>query len=442
MQKIEEKKLLVIGEVYIDTHLDQTPIQCRLGGIFHSARALHALGQNYALGIISPSYLTPSIDKYSKVLETKCYSTIGEISNAPNVILINESTEAGEQGYEDILYKQKEIKIDTQKLLSLIKEFDPTDILIYPGNYNLLELGEVLKETAAHIHIDFQYEESYLEEFSKLVKLESVILSTSSKFFISKCNGKSDHLLNFLKHKSNSILLKENRGGSRYFSCDTSEIISAPAFINETRHSVGVGDCYNAVFLTYSNNKANSMKIASYVASWYASTFNHETFTSNVKHIHELNDQINELPGIRLEWEVRKNCHIYIAAPDFPHLDTRLIDVIHNSLKYHNFTPHRPIKENGIILGNEDEKTQMETYFKDIELLNKSSILIAVLINDDPGTYVEIGWMSKSNKPTILFDPNYMANNLFLKKTVTRICHTTSEVINSVFEFLGTESEG
>lgn len=437
-----EKKLLVVGEVFTDVHLDHNPIIHRLGGIFHSARALHSVKQQYALAAITPNYLDGYIKKFGQELEANICTIIGEIKDVPNVMLISESTEAGNQGYQEVLREQQTVAtLNGLALKSMLDEYQPTDILIYPGKYNLLELGETLKDSRARIHIDFQYEDQNLTKFSELVEIQTVMLSTSASIFKKDCNGDPSMLLEYLEDKTKSLLLKENRGGSRYFSFSNPCWVTAPAFLTDTVHSVGVGDCFNALFLTFEDNLNNSMKIASYAASWYASTYDHKIFASNVESLKELKEQIIELPGVRLGWDDRINHHIYIAAPDFPHIDTSWIEEIYNCLDYHNFIPHRPVKENGIIIGSEEENIQLVTYYKDIKLLEECSLLVAVLLNDDPGTYVEIGWAARSNKPTILFDPYFKANNLFLKKSVTKVCHSVGEVINAVFECLGSECE-
>ena len=96
-----EQVVLIIGEVFIDTHLDIIDVNgplVRLGGIFHSARAFASLNLNYALAYYAPAYLDPDINEWSLYLNTKgCYK-LGNINGAPNVMLINESKEAGERG--------------------------------------------------------------------------------------------------------------------------------------------------------------------------------------------------------------------------------------------------------------------------------------------------------------------------------------------------------
>lgn len=436
-----DKRLLIIGEAFVDVHLDTPENLLRLGGVFHSARALHALGRSYALAVISPGYLEKDIkENAQELLATQC-SIVGNIDRSPNVILINDSTEADNQGYNDLLVNQAVSTINYEKLKKIIEDYKPTDILIFPGKFHLLEVLYLLNSERYKIHIDFQYHSDLICEIKSVHNIENIIISTSSDLFLKKCVGNPNKLIELLDGKSKGVLLKENRGGSRYFLYENNEWIDTPAFLSDTLHSVGVGDVFNSVFLTSNEEVSLSLKLASYVASWYSTTFHHESFVSNVDFLSDLIDPIKELKGIRINWESRQHQHIYIAGPDFPHINTKPITDIYNCLTYHNFHPHRPVLENGLITGKEEESKKISVYEKDIELLNKCSLLIAVLINDDPGTYVEIGWMAKSGKPTLLYDPYHKANNLFLEKTVTQICHSLNEIVDAVFMYLGSEQK-
>lgn len=39
-----------------------------------------------------------------------------------------------------------------------------------------------------------------------------------------------------------------------------------------------------------------------------------------------------------------KQKNIYIAAPDFPYVNTTLLDQLKESLEYHNFNPRLPMR--------------------------------------------------------------------------------------------------
>ena len=63
-----EQTVLIIGEVFVDTHLDIKPYGkplTRLGGIFHAARCLSALNVNFALAYYCPDYLDDDVNYWS-----------------------------------------------------------------------------------------------------------------------------------------------------------------------------------------------------------------------------------------------------------------------------------------------------------------------------------------------------------------------------------------
>jgi nucleoside 2-deoxyribosyltransferase len=433
-------KFLLIGEVYTDVHLhsyEEDKNILRLGGIFHSARALHAHSVEYSLAYISPSYLKASISKWAQQLCATSLYHVGEINGCPNVIFISDSVEAGDQGYNDILYKQFETEMSNELIDRAFNSELPTDIILYPGKFSMDYLISNIQNYSYRLHIDCQYGvDQVIELLEKGIEIETFIISTSSKYFQDICLGSSAVLATLVDTgKVKSVLLKENRGGARYYR--DSIWTGTPAFPMVTAHSVGVGDCFNSAFLSYFYAEKDvqiSLRNASYSAAWYASTWKHEEYCEMINNLPSENE-IKELKGIELSWETRKKQHVYIAAPDFPDVDTLWVDKLYEALQYHNFSPHRPIQENGLINGVEPDHQQLEVYNKDILLLEKCSVLVAVLLNDDPGTYVEIGWMAAKGKPTILFDPSMSARNLFLRKTVSRICFTLGEVIDAIYEY-------
>lgn len=435
------KRILIIGEVYTDNHVDQNIV--RLGGIFHSARALSAIKENYALAAILPSYLVKDFEHYSTKLNAISAKVIGEIKYSPNIININESKEISSQGYQDILRDQAKIELNIEKLHEQILEFKPTDIVIYPGKYDLQNiLKQLIKQDEnLKIHIDFQYSQP-LTNLLNIIdqKIETIILSTSSDLYKEVGSTILSLITSKINDIANFILLKENRGGSTLINTSTQEIIEAPAYLVINKHSVGIGDCYNVVYISFIDrySHADAMKLASYYSSEYAVTYDYELFEENI----ELTSikEILALKGVRLPWDIRDEKHIYIAGPDFPNKDRRYFEELECALKYHNFVPHRPIIENGLYTGQEEYHIQQQIYNNDLKLLEKADLMIAILLDNDPGTLVEIGWMNKKGKPIILFDPFNIAHNLFLKKSVTSIAKTMDEVIYQVFNLLNTDN--
>jgi len=433
--------VLIIGEVFVDTHLDllyeQEPL-VRMGGIFHAARAFSALNIQYVLAYYAPEYLKTDIDFWSLFLHAKGCFELGRINRAPNVMLINDSQEAGRQQYHNILKNQAEF-IETGSLEQLIEDMNPTDILLFPGRYNLAKVMKTLENYQGRLHIDMHYDsECLLDGFTG--KIDSIILSTSSSLFFVESHGSfSECCKKFQMYNAKRFLLKENRGGSVCCCLSTNEIIEVPSYAARTIHSVGVGDVYDAFFIStcFEDDIHKRMKFSSLCAAKYAETVDFDFFAENVRLIFDHFDELCDLSGIRLSWQDREKKSIYLAAPDFPEVDTKWLDLLDESLKAHHFKPRRPIQENGLATSNMSSNEEIELYYKDLALLNECELLIAILLYQDPGTLVELGMFKQQGKQTIIFDPYHICTNMFVKYTPDYLCHTISEVIDATFQCLG-----
>lgn len=438
---MQSKKVLIIGEIYLDTHLDKIcdegPL-FRLGGIFHSARAFSALGVDFSMAYYAPDYLEADICKFSKKLNAKENIKIGSVNKAPNIMLINESKEVADQGYCNLLRAQATF-YSTKDIINVINEVNPTDILINPGGYDTRELLNTLGAFKGRIHIDMHYDsENLLEKYSG--PIETVILSTSSSIFKLECNQTIEGALEFFKQNTiRKILIKENRGGSYCYNLADENVSEAPAYHVNTMHSVGVGDVFNSIFISnmYEDNIEKRMRLASYISAHYAQTMDFDVFEKNVQLILKEPNTFISLNGIRLSWEKRKNKHIYIAAPDFPHIDTTILEQLKTVLEHHNFFPRFPIKENGLVDKNMSFNEKLSIYEKDIELLNECELLIAILLYNDPGTLVELGIFKQMNKPVIIFDPLSICDNNFVIYTADFISSSIDGILSAVYNFLG-----
>ncbi len=438
---MHEKVILIIGEVFVDTHLDifyeEAPL-VRLGGIFHSARAFSSINTKYALAYYAPSYLEENINYYSCILKAERCHKLGTILKAPNVMLIKDSKEIGYQGYSNILKDQAEYK-EENDLLKIINDIKPSDILIYPGRYNTQKVIQSLNNFDGNIHIDFHYDSNkdILNTFKR--SLSTVILSTSSSLFKEQCQESLNGIIDyFSNHNVEKILVKENRGGSYCYSIPNKKLYESPAYFVPTMHSVGIGDAYNSFFISdYLHEKVDiTMRFSSICAAKYAETLCFEKFKENIQLLLSDIKNIIKLKGVRLSWEERSQKNIYLAAPDFPEIDTFLLDRLADCLTYHNFKPRLPIRENGLAHPSMSFDQEINIYQKDIELINSCDLLIAVLLFNDPGTLVELGMFKQIGKPTIIYDPYGYCKNLFVKHTPDFLCNTISEVIDAVYECL------
>ena len=437
------KKILIIGEIFVDTHLDQKEVLVRLGGIFHSARAFSAIDTSYSLAYYAPSYLENDINDYAKntLNATEC-TKLGNVDQCPNVMLISDSTEFSFQGYHNILSAQAQFNT-TINIDEVIKKNNPTDILIYPGRYNIHPILDTISKSYSNlkVHIDMHYDGNSLCEYVKnqCFLIHTLFLSTSSEFFKTLAEDNTQLTSNIANcFNLQYLVMKENRGGSYCYDYKTKYTHDAESYPTITMHSVGVGDVYNAIYISSyeDNNIPENIKLASYIASKYTETFCFTKFKQNVSLVLGNKDMYMSLQGIRIPWDMRKLKKIYIAAPDFPDIDTSLLDQLEEALLYHNFSPKRPIKENGLAQQDMTEAEEFSLYYKDCSLLKDCCLLIAVLLNNDPGTLVELGRFKEMGKPTIIFDPYRICTNLFVKHTPNILCYTLNDVIEETYNLL------
>lgn len=440
---MHKRKVLIIGEIYVDHHLDikENEISVsRLGGIFHAARSCDALNVEFALAYYAPNYLEKDIKKFGvDVLGAENVYCLGSVDKAPNVMLIGQSDETGNQLYENILCKQAEY-IDNLSLSYILDDFGPTDVVIFPGRYGNARILNELPSYDGRIHIDMNYDCDDLPDFN-IIKIQTVFLSTSSTSFAKYFNeGSYDNLIKcFSKKNICQLLVKENRGGSWLFDFTKEKSYEAPAYISKTIHSVGVGDVYDIAYIADVTQKdiSQNMAFAAWISALYAQTLDQKDFKKNTEIVASSFEEFVEMDGVRAPWNERRKYSIYMAAPDFNYVNTEKLEDLVNSLLYHNFNPRRPIKENGQVNKDMNISEENMIFAKDIELLSECKLMIATLLYNDQGTLVEIGNYQAVGKPIILYDPYHNLDNMFLKNSCTYYCNTKSQVVEAVFIEVG-----
>ena len=135
-----------------------------------------------------------------------------------------------------------------------------------------------------------------------------------------------------------------------------------------------------------------------------------------------------------MPWEKRPNINIYVAAPDFDFVDRAPIDAIENALRYHNFSPRLPVRENGQMGLNPTVRRKFELLKADLSLLDQCQLMVAVMTYNDPGTLIEIGMACERGMPVIVYDVAGRAENLMLTELPTLVTSNIEQVVASVFE--------
>ncbi len=442
--EVTTRPVCIIGEVLVDVMVPgqadhEAEVKMRLGGVFHAARALWAIGCPYTLAYLAPSYLDDQIQHYAKHHGATCVSKVGSIVGCPNVMLVREATEAGPQGYEYLLRDEHNADVDIEALTSALQEQNCSDVLVFPGGFDLRAALGAVASTSARVYLDANFSDPAFDQLSPLGRpLDVFILSTSSPLFLDHWGGDvSTFCRDVVGNYATSALLKENRGGSRFFpSSDASKLTRVPAQVQQIVHSVGVGDCYDAVFahMRHKVSDRAALCFASLIAAEYASTTFPDDFKTAVQGVLSISsEEIETMRGVQLPWEDRPSYQIYMAAPDFDFVDTRPFDQLVRCLKYHNFSPRCPVREHGQIGKDADPSERQATHLADMRLLRQSQMLVAVMLYDDPGTLIEIGLAHERGIPVIVYDPYHRAENLMLTELPELVTSDLDEIIARVF---------
>lgn len=436
--------ILLVGNVLVDVFNlpGDAEKRLRFGGITHAARVLWGLGVEYNVAYMAPTYLHSELEKYLSSHGAGLISCVGEVMNSPNIILIDEPTEAGDQGYEVLLREIKNVTLRIDNLNKILEEGDCSDILFFPEVCDPPGLIKALSSNkTSTLHIDANNVPGLIDSKGEggAIKIGSLFLSTSSSFFYPEYVGLQklkDNVLSFC----DEFILKENRGGSRVFVNNGEEELSIPSFPRTIVHSVGVGDGYDATYIALrkKNQDELALRTSSLIAACYAAT----TFIDDIKDdmqrcIGLPNEDIMAMRGVCLPWEEREKLNIYIAAPDFDYVNKPELDYLIDCLKYHNFTARLPVRENGQATGDSTIYKKRKIFSADLKIMEDCSLMIAVLLYNDQGTLVEIGIAKERGMAVILYDPRKILDNLFLEMVPDIITTTVNETIEATFSILG-----
>jgi nucleoside 2-deoxyribosyltransferase len=433
-----DSALLVVGEVFVDLTLSglHAESKMRLGGAVHAARGLWASGVPYALAAICPKYLVDETKTY--VLAHGCtkFIWLGEVAGAPNVVVIGDAREIAWQGYEDLLRDKRHVSLHAG--LPELKNY--ANVLLFPGHFALETVRPMLSDEAT-FDFDIAYD---VDSLSALVpykgNLRTIIISTSSPLFTREAAQDIHGFLRKVKQLGATwLLLKENRGGSRLFNLDNSEVEYIPAQLGKTINSVGVGDAYSAVLsgLTTRGSVIEAAWRGAQVATRYAQTTYPDDLRRDTQRDAQLDlETLRTLWGTSLPWHERPKHSIYLAAPDFSYVAKPEVDQVIESLQYHNFRLRRPVQEAGELPRDASFDLRQTAFARDIDLLKECAVVLAVPIGRDPGTLVEVGFALSLSKPVVVFDPREENNNTMVVAASAAYSTDLDDCLNELFRVL------
>lgn len=429
--------ILLVGEVYVDFTLPKpsADAKLRLGGVVHAARGLWAVGARYSVAAACPSYLVDQVRDFLDHHGCEEFIWLADVTGAPNVMAIGDQTELADQAYQDILRDAKFVRyLEGAERLKTYK-----DCLVFPGSFNLPALRDFLcDDVRASFDIAYDVPELGLLDAYR-GNISAIITSTSSSLFLKTASlDFSDFLEELRAFGPQSVLLKENRGGSRVFDMQSDEVEEIPAQLVETINSVGVGDVYSAVFVSMLGAGAiDAAWKAARAATCYAQTTYPDDFKRDVQRSFKLTmEELRGLGGTSLPWHARQEFQIYFAAPDFSYVDRKHIEDALSALSYHNFRVRRPVLENGELNPESQLHEMQSAYQADLAMLSECDLVFALPYGRDPGTLVEVGLALAANTPVVTYDPLSENANTMVMAGSTVYSESLNLCLNGVFESL------
>ncbi|MDR5803733.1 nucleoside 2-deoxyribosyltransferase [Caballeronia sp. LZ001] len=428
--------LLVVGELVVDFTLPQSGFMCklRLGGVAHAARGLWAANIEYSVAAFCPRYLVDEARRYLESCACEEFIWLGDVIGAPNVVIIQDATEVGHQGYEDLMRDKKQLLLHEQ-----VQGLDAyRQVLVFPSRFDMQALAASFAPDASFA-FDIAYD---LDDIALLDafrgRTRAVIISTSSVLFARLGKDDVSGLVSAARTLSPEVLLlKENRGGSRLFDIVRDTVEEIPATLGKTVNSVGVGDVYSAVMVALAASLGWSE--AAWRGCQAATIYSQTTFPDDIRR--DLQrcftlplSALQSLGGASLPWHERPRYSIYFAGPDFSYVEKQELEAAAKSLSYHNFKVRRPIRENGELQRPASAGELHHTYQKDLCLLQECDAVFAVPLERDPGTLVEIGMAIQMSKPVVTYDPRKENENTMVMVGSSVYSADLDACLNGIFD--------
>lgn len=248
-------------------------------------------------------------------------------------------------------------------------------------------------------------------EYGSSAKKLTIVLNWNEAKALSKFDSHKDIVSYFFdKEKADVLILKRGAKGADIYNRNGNEI-NVPVYKTDSVWSIGSGDVFVAIYSYYwfkGIDEFEAAKKASYATAEYCNSrsYEFENFENNID-IKPL--VINKEPSGQ----------VYIAGPFFTFAQRWLIDRIRRDLKEMGLVVFSPLHDVGY-------GDQNEVALKDVQAIDKSKLIFAVLDGLDSGTIFETGYAASKGIPIIGFVQNESSDSL------TMLNYADCELVNDL----------
>ena len=194
----------------------------------------------------------------------------------------------------------------------------------------------------------------------------------------------------FDKENCHALIIKNGANGANLFRGKSDEGTVIPVYKTDRVWSIGTGDIFTAYFALMVFDGADLHK-AALNASMAVACYSQN---GNIEGMSEMMKAFNFSPVIP-----QKQGQIYLAGPFFSVAQLWLVGEFYKALKSEGIKVFSPLHDVGI--GNAEEVTD-----KDVEGLNQSDVVLAIVDGLDSGTLFECGYAVAKGKKVVAFVQN------------------------------------
>jgi Sugar kinases, ribokinase family len=322
-----------------------------------------------------------------------------------------------------------DVKIEVNYSPSLHNE--SKGLLLFPLDHSFPEsLCRQAYERNVPIFLDPKPNEKSINQAREILKYTTVLLVNEEEALLLSESTDINESIKSLRNMGPKYTIIK-RGHKGCILVDRDKITEIPAYKSNVVCTLGSGDAFGgalAATLIETGDIEHSVQIGNCVAANFIESLTVETVVDKVAvekdiHIREKFLAVENLPK-----------KIYLAGPFFSNQEVQWVELVSDRLENAKFTVLSPSRENGII-NRETRIDQRKNIFQsDIDLLNSSDLVVALLDHDDPGTCFEIGYAFGKGIPVLGLKTSQTELNNMIQFGCVQIIENIEDLIRVLYE--------
>lgn len=306
-------------------------------------------------------------------------------------------------------------------------------ILLFPINHSI-QKNVCIKanKNKKIIFLDPKLNKDSLSDARELLEYVDVLLVNEEELLLlSYKDDVKEAIEILLKQGPKYIVVKRGIKGCIMAKRDREPLI-IPSYKSNAVCTLGSGDVFDGALVSTfidTEDMEYSIKLASCMAARFIQSFETEDIPTK-KAIESYMERIETI-----NYSSLKDIIIYLAGPFFSKQELTWANYIQESLEGCGLRVLSPSKQNGIIDENTTLDERQSIFIADLELIQKSDIVVALLDHNDSGTNFEIGYAYSNGKPIIALQTSNDELNNMIKNGCNVICNTVEEVIFEVYKY-------